>query len=168
MIEHDVEDDFYTVVMEGFDHFFQFQSFPVIFHRRAVARVWCEEADRIVSPIVQKTAAVNDTGVPHLVKFKDRHQLHSINSQFLQIGNLFLQTVKSAGTADAGRIVFCETPHMEFIDHQVFHRDLDMAFRAPVKIRVYHPGAVTVGSTVLLSPPALAGDSLCIRIQKDF
>ena len=73
VVEDNVEDHFYSIVMEIFDQCLEFQSFAVIFHRRAVACIWCKETDRIISPEINKFIFINQSYIAHLIKFKDWH-----------------------------------------------------------------------------------------------
>ena len=79
-----------------------------------------------------------DSCAVHFIEFKDRHQLDSIHPQLFQIRNLFHNAVKCSRILHAGRFVFCEPSHMQFINHQI--REGRFLFRivAPVELTGIH------------------------------
>ena len=144
VIEHHVQDHVDLVVVERFYEFFQFHPFPVVFDPGGVACIRGEETDRIVPPVIQKVVAVDVPHVPHLVKFKYGHQLDRVDPQLLQIGDLFFQPTEGSGVINLCGRRLGESAHMELVDHQVFHGDGLAAFQSPVKVVLYHAGAVAV------------------------
>ena len=167
MIEHYVQDHVDLVVVERFYEFFQLHPFPVVFDPGGVTCIRGEETDRIVPPVIQKVVAVDVPHVPHLVKFKYRHQLDRVDPQLLQIGDLFFQSAEGSGVIDLCGRRLGESAHMEFVDHQVFHGDRFASLQPPVEVVLYHAGAVAVLGIVCAAPAALAGHGPGIGIQQD-
>ena len=166
VVEYDIQDHFDPVVMELFDHVFELQPFPVILQGGAVACVRSEEADRVVSPVIQQLILIDEAGVPHLVEFKDRHQLHSIDPQFFEVRDLFFKRMEGPGTGCARGRIFCEAPYMHFIDDEVFHGDLTGTLPAPVEIGTHDSCPVSVPGIVLMSPFALSCHCPGVRVQE--
>ena len=101
VVEHDVQDYVDLIVMKRLDQPLEFHSFPVIFDTGRIACVRREEADRIVSPVIEQFIVIDEAGVPHLVELKDWHQFHCIDPQFLQIRYLLFQSAEGAGAGDS-------------------------------------------------------------------
>ena len=79
MVEHNVQDHVDLIVVQRFDQPLQLHSLAVIFDAGGVACIRREEADRIIAPVIEQFIIIDQPCVAHLVKFKDRHQLHRIN-----------------------------------------------------------------------------------------
>ena len=94
VVEHHIQDHFDIIVMKFPDQVFKLCTLSVKFFLRAVACIRRKKTHRIVTPVVQKFLSIDIPGIPRLVKFKYRHQFHSIDAQILQIGNLFPDPVK--------------------------------------------------------------------------
>ena len=168
MVEHNVQDHVDLIVVQRLDQTFQLHSLTIIFNAGGVACIRGKEADRIIAPVVEKFIIIDQACITHLVKFKDRHQLHRIDPQPFQIRNLFFQPFKRARTGYAGGGRFGKSADMELIDYQIFHRDRLTSFQAPVKVVLYDPRTVAVMGIILASPLALSGDCAGIGIQQDF
>ena len=56
---------------------------------------------------------------------------------------------------------------MHLIDHQILHGDLRKGLRAPVEVVLDHPGLIKHVFFLRHPPDALAGDCLCVNVQKD-
>ena len=89
MVEDHVQDDLNAVVVELLYQLLELQAFPVVLHVSGVAGVGGKKADRTVAPVVEELPPVVSALVHELVELKDRHQLHRIDAQGLQIGDLF-------------------------------------------------------------------------------
>ena len=104
--------------------------------------------------------------IPHLIEFKNRHQLHGIDTEVFEICNLFNDAVKCARIGDAGRFVFGKAAHMHFINNQILHRNVRRLHVLPIEVRGDNAAAIAAGNR-LGSPLGLTGHSACIRIQND-
>ena len=166
MVEHHVQDTLNPVFIQRFYQFFQFRSFPVVLGMARITGIGSEKTDRIVSPVVHHLTSVHDPAVFHLVKLEDRHQLHRIDAQFLQIRNLFLQSRKGARVFHTGRFMLCKSPHVQFIDHQILHRDKRIPVLPPVKHIAHHPRFVESAFLSGAAPYALPCHRLGINIQQ--
>ena len=167
MVKDHVQEAFDAVVVEGPDQRFQLIALPVVFRFPSVAGVGSKEADRVIAPVIHHLFSVHHAAVLHLVKLKDRHQLHSGDPQLLQIWDLFHDPGKGAGAGNAGANMLCEPAHMHLIDHQILHGDLRKGLRAPVEVVLDHPGLIKHVFFLRHPPDALAGDCLCVNVQKD-
>ena len=166
MVEHYVKNHFDPVVVERFDQGFQLCSFPVIFVGGGVAAVGGEETDCIVTPVFQQPLSVHITGIHGLVKFKDRHQFHGVDSQFLQVGDFFHEAGKRAFVFHTGRLVFCVAPDMKLIDDKVAEFPVRLRHIAPVKGILHYAGVV--GMFPVGAPDTLSGDRFGVGIEKNF
>ena len=141
----------------------------VVFHHWSITCVGRKKTDRVVSPVIIQTFSVHHTGVFHLIKLKNRHQFHCIDSEIFQIRDLFPQALKSTRCFHAGRCISCETTHMHFINDQIFKRMIQNTALFPVKIIFHYPGMVDkVFSTFrALSPVPLSCYCTGIRIKQN-
>ena len=163
VIEHHVQDHFYAVVVEGLDQHLQLIVL-VGFLIGDIVGVGGKEAHRIIAPVVQELLAVHLPGVDGLVEFEDGHQLHRVDPQLLQIGNLLHQAREGARIGDAGGGMVGEAAHMELIDDQVAHGAGGLRRIAPVEAVLDDTGVVTAALAV--APDPLAGDEAGVRIQE--
>ena len=162
MVEYHIQYDFYAIFLQIANDLFQFRTFPVMFSVWVVTGIGCEEAHRIV--VVQQLTAFYHAHISCLVKFKNGHQFHRVNTQILEIGNLFPQAGKSTFVRYAGRFIHGKASDVQFIDYKIFHGDNGLFFDSPVEIITDNSGAVSV--FVGGDPPdALPGHSLGVRIQ---
>ena len=144
VIEHNIQNHINAVVVQGFDQFLEFPALLVIFHGRGVTGVWGEETDRIVAPVVQQLVIVQQPCIAHLIKLKDRHQLHGIDAELLQVWDLFFQPPEGAGMFYTGGIIFGKASDVGLIDDHIFHGDLRLAFPSPVEIIAHNARPVAV------------------------
>ena len=165
MVEHHVQNNLDPVLMECPDQLLQLRPFPVELIRRRIAGVRGKKADRIVAPVIQQPPPIHFSGVHGFVKFKNRHQLHRIDAELLQIGNLFLQPGERSLVCHAGRHVAGKAPHMQLVDDQVAQLPPGLRHTPPVKHIPHHPGMVML--FLMLSPDALARHRPGIGVQKD-
>ena len=165
MIEHHVQDYFNSVVVKGFDQSFQFRSFPVVFIDRGKTCIGGKKADSIIPPVFQKTLPVDFSGIHGFVKLKNRHQLYGIDSQLSEIGDLFHQPCKGASVLDSGGLMYGKTSYMKLVNNKVTEFFFGLRHIAPVKGIFYNTGVV--GWIPVSTPGPLAGNCLCIWIQKN-
>ena len=165
VVEDHVQDDLNAVVVEILHQLLQLQPLPVVFHVRCVACVGGEEADSAVAPVVEKLLPVVCPFVHELVELEDGHQLHRIDAQLFQVGDLFPDALEGAGGGDVPGH-FCEAPDVELIDHQVLDGGAKLGSHAPVEVIFYDPGPVAV-LLDLFAPGALAGDGFGIGVDED-
>ena len=136
-------------------------------HDGRVACIRCKEADGIVSPIIVQSLPINDTGIFHLVKFKNWHEFDRVDSQILQIWNLLPQSFKRTRCFHFRRCILGKASYMHLIDHKIFKWNVQIFCFLPVKIILYNSGMVYKIRTAFrtLSPFSLSSNSSCIRIQ---
>ena len=140
----------------------------IVFSIRCVACIWCKKADCVVSPVIKQFPSINHTVIPHLIKFKNGHQLDCIDSKFFQIWDFFHNSVKCAGMRNTGRSIFCKTAYMYFVNDQIFHGDNRRFGNPPIKIVFHNPAPISKKCIRFLPPFTLSDDSFGIRIQKWF
>ncbi len=102
MVKHHIENDLDSVLFQFADQIFELLSLMVVLNHGRIAGVRRKEANGIIPPVIVKALPVNDTVAFHLVKLKNRHQLHSRHAQILQIRNLFPDSGKSSSRLHAG------------------------------------------------------------------
>ena len=158
MIEHHIQDDIDSVGMQRADEMLELGSFIIFLFFGGITGIGRKEADRIVSPVIDQLIFIDQPCVAHLIKFKDWHQFYSIDPQFFQIGNFFLQSPECAGTFDAGRGILRKSSDMEFVNDQILHGNLCVTAVSPVKVVVCDTGAVAVRSMIDTAPVALSGN----------
>ena len=141
----------------------------IVFHHWSITCVGCKKTDCVVSPVIIQTFSVHHTGIFHLIKLKNRHQLHCIDPEILQIRDLFPQALKSTWCFHAGGCISCETTHMHFINDQIFKRMIQKTALFPIKIIFHYPGMVyKVFSTFrALSPVSLPCHCPGVWIKQD-
>ena len=166
MVEHHVQVYFDTVFVAVLDEAFEFVALPVILQAGGIAGVGGEEADGVVPPVVVKLLSVHLPGVLHLVKLENGHQLHGVDPQLFQVGNLLPQPLEGPGSGHGGGAVNGEAPDMELVDHQVLHGDQGPGHVAPVEVVFHHAGLVVLAGAVFHAPLALSRYSAGIRVQK--
>ena len=165
MIKHDIQNDFDIVVVKRFNEFTKFSTLAVEFNGGCIACVWRKKADGIVSPVFQKTFSVYFADIHALIKFEDRHELNSVDSELLEIGNLFFQSCISAFVLDTGGGVACKAPYMQLIDDELTHFPRGLSGIAPVKYIFYDSRMVMLW--LFNAPDILTGDSSCVWIEQD-
>ncbi len=168
VVEHHIQDDLDSVLLQFIDQLLQLVPLVIVLHYGGIARVGGKEADRVVSPVVVELFPVHHPGVLHLIKLKDGHQLHRVDPQVLQIGNLLAQALIGPLGRHPGGLVLGEPSHMHLIDHQILQRRLQLLDLPPVKIILHHPGVIYEILSVLrtLSPVPLPGHGLRVGIQQ--
>ena len=142
VIENDIEEALDPVPVQFADQFLQLIAVLGRFVAHRVAGVRREEADRIVSPVIEQRPAVHHALVSRLVEFKDRHQLHCVHPQVPEIRDLFHQSVERSRPFDAGGRMPREAADMKFIDDQILHRLAGKLRVAPVKAAFHDAGLV--------------------------
>ena len=168
VVEHHVQDDLDSVLLQLVDQLLQLIPLMVVLHHGGIAGVGGEKAHRVVSPVIIELLPVHQSGVLHLIELKDGHQLHRVHPQVLQIGNLLAQPLKGAPGRHAGGLVLCKSPHMQLIDHQILQGRLQVHDLPPVEVVLHHPGMVFEVLAVLrpLPPVALPCHGLGVGIQQ--
>ena len=73
MVKNNIQDHFDTVAIQIFDQVFQLIPFPVEFFFGCITGVRGKKAYRIISPVVQKSPAVNLSLSPGFIELKNRH-----------------------------------------------------------------------------------------------
>ena len=96
MIEHHIQNDLNPILLQLIDQLLQLVSLVIVLHLRGISRIGRKEADRVIAPIIIELHTVHHPGILHLVKFKDRHQLHGIYAQIFQVRNLLPQPLISS------------------------------------------------------------------------
>ena len=89
MIEDNIEKYKYSVLITGPDKRFELVAFVVILNSVSIARIWCEEAGRIISPVIKQLLSVVFSFLIQLIKFKYRHKLYCIHAELFEIRYLF-------------------------------------------------------------------------------
>ena len=89
VIEHNIQINFYLVVLQDLNQILELRSFLVIFDRCRICCIGGKKSHRVVSPVFQKPFSVVSAGIDRLVKFKDGHEFDRSDPQALQMGNLF-------------------------------------------------------------------------------
>ena len=166
VIENDIEEALDPVPVQFADQFLQLIAVLGRFVAHRVAGVRREEADRIVSPVIEQRPAVHHALVSRLVEFKDRHQLHCVHPQVPEIRDLFHQSVERSRPFDAGGRMPREAADMKFIDDQILHRLAGKLRVAPVKAAFHDAGLVEAVLILLFSPDVLAGDRFGVDIEE--
>ena len=136
-------------------------------HDGRIACIRCKEADSIVSPIIVQPLSINDTGIFHLVKFKNWHKLNRVDSKILQIWNLLPQSFKRTRCFHFRRCILGKASYMHLIDHKIFKWNIQIFCFLPVKVILYNSGMVNKICTAFrpLSPFSLSGNCSRIWIQ---
>ena len=134
VIEHDIQDDRDTVLMELFDQILELVDLHAKGTRSRVTGFRREKTDRRITPVIKKSPAVHFTGMLTFVKSEDRHQFDTVYAQGLEIRNLFHDPGKSPPVFDAARRILGKSPDMHLIDDQILHRDFKGLVALPVII----------------------------------
>ena len=166
MVEHHIQNDLDAVLLQDPDQPLQLGALPVVLHLGGVAGVGSKKAHRVVSPVVDQLPAVHHPLVGHLVKFEDGHQLHRIDPQGLQIGQLLQQALKGARMGHPGGGMPGEAPHMDLVDDQVLERKAGGVKIPPVKALPHHPGVVGLPLRQAAAPYALSGHRPGVWVQQ--
>ena len=166
VVEHHVQVHLDTVLLECLDQTFQLVALPVVLRSGGIAGVGGEEADGVVPPVVVQLLAVHHPVILHLVKLEDGHQLHGVDPQLQEVGQLLQKPREGAGILDAGGGVSGKAPDVELVDDKVLHGDQGRTGVLPVKVVLHHPGPVVLAVGRGLSPPALPGHRLGIGVQQ--
>ena len=166
VVEHHVQIHLYAVLLESPDEIFQLIALPVILPPGGIAGVGREKADGVVSPVVVQLLPIHHPVILHLVKLKDGHQLHGVDSQLQEIGQLLQKSRKGAGVLHAGGTVLCKAPDVEFIDDEILHGNQGRPGGLPVKVVLHHSGPVVLAVGRGLSPLALSCHRLGIGVQQ--
>ena len=166
MVEYHVQVNLDAPLLAGLDKPFQLVALPVILRAGGIAGVGGEKAHRTVPPIIIQLLAVHLPVVQHLVKLKNRHQLHRIDPQRLQIGQLFHQTGKRTRMDHSGGGVLGKATDMELIDDEVLHGNQGSADIAPVEVVLHHSGLVVLAVGRRFAPGALASHRLGVGVQQ--
>ena len=74
----------------------------------------------------------------------NRHQLHTIHAQFLQIRNLLGNTGKRARMFHTRGSTTGEVAHMHLVDHKIVDRGFQRKVIPPVKVIEHHATAILV------------------------
>ena len=165
VVEHHVQDHVDAVGVQLPDEGLELTALAPGLGRGGRARVGRKEADRVVAPVVEQLAPVDFPAVGHLVELEDGHQLHGVDPQVHQVGDLLHQARKGAGAAHAGAYVLREAAHVQLVDHQVLKRHVPVAEARPVKSVAHHARAVGAGEA-LGAPDALARDGPGVGVQE--
>ena len=124
VVEDGVDDDGDARPVQGLDHVAELADVRPLLGRDAVAGLRGEETDRAVAPIVGQRAAAVGLHPQHFlaVVFHHRQQFHGVDSQLLEIRNLFDDRRERAGMFDARGRMPREPAHVHLVDHQFVHR----------------------------------------------
>ncbi len=161
VVEHHVQDYLDAIIVQGLDQHFQL-IVPVGLIPGDIVSVGGKEPYRVVAPVVQELLAVHLPGVDGLVELEDGHQLHRVDPQLLQVGDLLHQASEGARMGDAGGEMAGEAAHMELIDDQVAHGAGGLRRIAPVEAVLDDTGVVAAALAV--APDPLAGDEAGVRV----
>ena len=154
------------MLVEGADQLLELGALVVELGGGGVAGVGGEEADGVVAPVVEQLPAVHDALVRHLVKLEDGHQLHRVDTQLQQVGQLFQQTFKGAGVLHPGGGMLGEAPDVGLVDDHVPEGQMWVVKIPPVKDVLHHPGVVGAAGGLVAAPDALAGDRPGVGVQQ--
>ena len=169
MVEYHIQNDADPVLLQLVNQLLQLVPLMIMLHHGRIARIGRKEADRIIAPVIIELYSVHNSGIFHLVKFKNRHQLHGVDSQILQIGNLLTQSLISPPGRHSGGFVLCKSSHMHFIDNQILQGSLKLPVLSPVKIILHDSCVIHEISAALrtLSPVPLSRYSPGVWIQQN-
>ena len=99
----------------------------------------------------------------------DRHQFHTVDTQFLQIGNLLDDAGKRSLMLHVGSCATGEVAHMHLIDDEIVDGRFQWQVVLPVEIREHHTGTILVETIPigLLPPHITPDDELSVRVKQD-
>ena len=134
-----------------------------------VAGLGGEEADGGIAPVVQQPPAAVFPFVLKLVELEDGHELHAVDPQLFQVGDLFRDAREGARMADAGGGMGGKGADVHLIDDQVGKGKPQGRVALPVVILPDDLAPVDEVRSVLLlpAPDAAAGNGFGIGIQQD-
>ena len=166
VVDHHVQNNLNAVLVEGADQMLELGTLMVEFRGGGVAGVGGKEADGVVAPVVEQLPAVHDALVRHLVKLKNGHQLHRVDPQLQQIGQLFQQALKGAGVLDTGGGMLGKAPDVGFINDHVPEGEMGVMKGPPVEDVLHHPGVIGEAGSLVAAPYALSRDRPGVGVQQ--
>ena len=171
MVEHHVEHDLNAILVQSFHQVLQLVHLHAETSRRGVGGLRCEEADVAVAPQVAKGLSVNGRHelVLKLVKLMDGHQLHTVDTQFLEIRNLLDNACKGAFVLHPRSSATGEVAHVHFIDDEVIDGRLQGQVFLPVEVVQHNacPIGIDIVLIGLLSPHVSPGNHHGIGVEQD-
>ena len=170
MVEYYIKNDFDSIFIQGLYEFFQLQPFLIVFDLGSIAGIRRKKAYRVIAPVIQQLPAVYLSAAVHFIKFKNRHQLHRIDSQFFQIWDFFHKTCKGSGIVHSGGGMPGKAPHMQLVNNIILHGNQRLFAVSPVKVISHDTGFIlaVLRTGKVDAPFALPGNSLCIRVKNIF
>ena len=133
-----------------------------------VAGVRRKKADGVITPVIVELLALKGAVRAHFVKLKNRHQLNGVDSQLLEVGNLFADTGKGAAVLNAGALVHRKASDVKLINNQFLKRNRGRLKVAPVVVLKHHARLVDALILLRLAPAALTGDRLGVGVEDIF
>ena len=165
MIEHHIQNNLNTVVVERLDQQLQLRALGIVLVVCNIAGIGGEKSHRIVSPVVQEPSVPRIPGVHGLVKLKYGHQLHRVDAKLLQIRNFLHKPCESSPVLYSGGWMKGKSPHMKLIDHQVAHGPGGLGHISPVKNISDYAGMV--GTCLFPAPDPLPRHRAGVRVQQN-
>ena len=166
VIEYDIKDHLDAIGIECTDHGLQLSSLAVVFQSRCIACVRREVAHCIVAPVIEKLLSVDHPFIRQFIELEYRHQLDCIDTELLQIRQLFHQSSKGAGMFDLRAFVHCKAADVHFIDDHILKRDMCIFKITPVEHILDHARMIGAVGCRADAPSALTSHSTRVRVKQ--
>ena len=144
VIENHIQDHRDTSGMQCLDQVLELGDLRAVVPCGRVAALGGVKANRAIAPVVAECITglgVDPLGLP-LVEFKDRHQLHAVHPDGLEVGDLLDHPLIGPRMANSGGDMPGESPHVHLVDHQILNREINGTVVSPVEVLVRHPRPV--------------------------
>ena len=170
VVEHNVENNLNAIGFEVANQLLELGALAVVLVtvNGFVAGIRRKKADSVVAPVIIELLALKGAVRAHFVKLKNRHQLNGVDSQLLEVGNLFADTGKGAAVLNAGALVHRKASDVKLINNQFLKRNRGRLKVAPVVVLKHHARLVDALILLRLAPAALTGDRLGVGVEDIF
>ena len=171
VVKHHIQNHRDPSRMQRLDQVFKFRNLRAVDARGGITALRRKEAHRAVPPVVAKQLSGFriDPHILPLIEFEYRHQFDAVHAEGLKIGDLFDHPLIGSGMPDSRGRVTGESPHMHFIDYQIFNRKVEWPVMPPVKILKGNPCPMGINLFLgrRLEPGLPPGDLACKGIKQD-
>ena len=98
----------------------------------------------------------------------DRHQLHTVDTQFEQVRDLLDDTCERSPVLDTRSCPTCKVTHMHLIDDEVVDRCFQRLVTLPVEVIEHHTGTIGIDTIPvrLFSPYIAPHNQFGIRVEQ--
>ena len=163
VIEHDIENDFDTRLVQGFYHLLELEHLGAWLFGMSVAAMRCKEGQRVVAPVIgplwRIAVHVQDR------KLMDRHQLNRSNAKTLQIRYFLDYPQIGSRMLNLRGLALRKSFHVHFVDDAIAERAAHMAIAFPVKC-IIDDDAFRWSDNAVCRMLATSGQRLGVRVYK--